>query len=172
MRVRRARISKPRGGYEEREVKEYWLTEAQATTILLQLRTPQARRLRVVVVKVVMAARRGMVHAPPPPVPVPVLSTSPIIGDTQLRAEFGAWCAMAARNLGVGVHRVHGAVRRQFRVPGIYQLPVVLYPMARELVESLGLRRLLLPQSRASAAPAADPRQQVLPLDQLHRRAR
>jgi hypothetical protein len=59
MRVHCARTLMPRGGYQEREVTEFWLNEHQATTVLLQLRTLPARRLRAAVVKVFVAYRCG-----------------------------------------------------------------------------------------------------------------
>jgi hypothetical protein len=71
---------------------------------------------------------------------------------------------MAARNNGVSVHRIHGELRRQCRVPGVYQIPLVLFPQARELVESLALGRLLLPVAKGRRLTAvADPAQHVLP---------
>lgn len=53
-------------------------------------------------------------------------------------------------------------VRRQFRVPGIYQRPVVLYPMARDLLEALALGRLLLPGATVRRLTAAASAQGVL----------
>ncbi len=164
MRVHCARISKPRGGFEEREVREFWLTEHQALAVLLQLRTPQARRLRGVLVRLFIAVRRGQLTAPQQ---VAVLSSAPLVGGSRAhRAELASWCQMAARNNGVSVHRVHGELRRLLRVPGVYLVPLVLYPQAREIVESLALGRLLLPSSKAKrhlAAVPADPAQRVFP---------
>jgi len=150
VRVHCARTSMPRGGYQEREVTEFWLNEHQATTVLLQLRTLPARRLRAAVVKVFVAYRRGQLATPQQ---VPVLASSPLLGDSQLRTEFAARCTTAATKLGVGIHRIHGAVRQQLRVVGIYQLPAVLYATVRELVDAWTARRLPLPA--ASRRPRA-----------------
>ncbi len=169
MRIRRVRISKPRGGYEEREVAEFWLNEHQATTILVQLRTPQVRRLRAAVVDVFVAYRRGQLPAPQQ---VAVLSSSPLLGDSQLRTEFAARCTTAATKLGVGIHRIHGAVRQQLRVVGIYQLPVVLYTYARELVDAWTARRLPLPAAsrrRGAARTGTAAAQTSLPLGEGRR---
>lgn len=154
-----ARYESRPGIWQERVVNEYWLTEHQALKVIARSETAIADAILDEVIQVFRAVLRGQLAEPQQ---VPVLSTSPVVGDSHLRAEFGAWCAMAARNLGVGVHRIHGAVRRQFRVAGIYQLPVVLYPMARDLVESLGLRRLLLPSSTGRPMRSV-PAQGILP---------
>ncbi len=166
MRVHCARISKPRGGYEERMVTEFWLNEHQALAVLLQLRTLQARQARGAVVRAFVAFRRGQLAAAPAPEQVPVLSTSPLVGDSRVhRSEISAWCRLAARNSNVSVHRVHGEVRRQFKAAGIYYVPLVLYPQARELLESLALGRLLLPGKPVERrlALVEDPPQHVLP---------
>lgn len=162
-RVSQARYESRPGIWQEREVSEFWLTEHQALAILLQLRTPEARRLRGIVIRVFVAVRRGELAAPQQ---VPVLSTSPLVGDSRVhRSEIAAWCRLAARNSNVSVHRVHGEVRRQFKASGIYYIPLVLYPQARELLESLALGRLLLPSKSAERrlALVQDEPQRVLP---------
>jgi len=156
-----SRIEIRPGVYRDQVVDEFWLTEAQALKVIAKSETAIADQILDEVIAVFIAYRRGQLAAPQP---VPVLSTSPLVGEGHLRAEFSGWCAMAARNLGVAVHRIHGAVRRQFRVAGIYQLPVVLYPMARDLVQSIAFGRLLLPGApsrRLTLVP--DPAQAVLP---------
>lgn len=155
----RATVARVETGVSSRPVTRYELTETGALLVISRSDTAIAHTITRQVVQVFVAARRGQ---RPESQQVPVLSTSPVVGDSHLRAEFGAWCAMAARNLGFGVHRIHGAVRRQFRVSGIYQVPVVLYPMARDLVEALGLRRLLLPTSTSKTLRSV-PTQGVLP---------
>jgi hypothetical protein len=155
-----ARIELRRGVHRDQVVNEYWLTEAQSLKVIAKSDTDIADKILDQVIAVFIAVRRGQMAAPEQ---VPVLSSSPLVGDSHLRAELSARCAMSARCLAVGIHRVHGFVRRQFRVPGIYQLPVVLYPMARDLLESLALGRLMLPAtpSRRLTA-AANPAQGML----------
>lgn len=156
--------SKP-GIWQERVVDQYWLTEAQALKVVAKSETAIADAILDEVIRVFIAYRIG--HLPTPtPEQVPVLSASPLVGDSRVhRSEIAAWCRLAARNSNVSVHRVHGEVRRQFRAPGIYQIPLVLYPQARELIESLALGRLLLagkPVERRLALVQDEP-QHVLP---------
>jgi hypothetical protein len=62
----------------------------------------------------------------------------------------------------------HGELRRQCRAPGVYHIPLVLYPQARELVEALALRRLMLPSSSARRLMVVTGQQQgVLPFPSL-----
>jgi hypothetical protein len=161
MRVHSARISKPRGGYEDRKVSEFWLTEPQATTILLQLRTPQARRVRVGVVKVFMAVHNGLLSTPQQ-VPVPVLPTSPTLGDLY-RADLKSRCAMCARCTGESIHRVHGWLRSQYKVSGVYQINGAFHEQVCRQLESWALGRVPLP-SRAprSLTAVAESTQGVL----------
>lgn len=138
----------------------YHLTETAAILVIARSNTKLAHAITRQVVQVFIAVRRGQLAAPEQ---VPVLATSPLVGDGHLRGDMSARCAMAARCLGVRIQRVHGFVRRQFKVPGIYQLPVLLYPMARDLLEALALGRLLLPPGNTGGAPpAADPKQTVI----------
>lgn len=154
-----ARVELRRGVHRDQFVNEHWLTEAQALKVIAKSETATADAILDEVIAVFIAVRRGQLGTPQQ---VPVLSAAPLVSDSRVhRAEMAAWCSMAARNLGVGIHRIHGAVRRQFRVAGVYQLPVVLYPMARELVESLALGRFLLPGARRLAV-VPDPAQRVL----------
>lgn len=141
----------------------YHLTETGALLAIARSDTKIAHAVTRQVVQVFIAVRRGDLPAPEQ---VPVLSSSPLVGDSRLhRAEMSSWCKMAARNNNMSVHRIHGELRRQCRVPGIYQIPLVLYPQAREFVESLALGRLLLPvgsgRHQLKSVPV-DPAQRVL----------
>jgi phage antirepressor YoqD-like protein len=57
------------------EVDEFWLTEEQAYAVTIHLRTPKASQLRIDLVKLYTAFRRGefVMEAPPPPPPAPML---------------------------------------------------------------------------------------------------
>ena len=161
--VRTARMqSTGLGRIRSRLVDEHWLTEAQALKVIAKSETAIADAILDDVIAVFIAVRRGQLATPQQ---VPVLSTSPLVGDSRVhRAEMVAWCTMAARNNGVTVHRIHGELRRQCRVPSVYQIPLVLFPQARELVESLALGRLLLPgKPNRRLAVVPDPAQRVLP---------
>lgn len=161
-RVHRTRYESKPGKWQEREVAEFWLTEHQALAVLLQLRTPLARRARASMVRMFIAYHRGEL---PVPQQVPVLSTSPLVGDSRVhRAEMVSWCELAAHRAHVSVHRIHGELRRQCRSPSVYQIPLVLFPQARELLEAIAHGRLMLPpRAVRRLALVADPAQGVLP---------
>jgi hypothetical protein len=165
----RATVARVATGVASRSATVYRLSETGALLVIARSNTKIAHAITRQVVQVFIAVRRGQLAAPQP---VPVLSTSPLVGDSRLhRAELAGWCVMAARNLGVRVQRIHGAVRRQFRVPGIYQLPLVFHPLACDLVESLAFGRLLLPNLASSPdlQAVADPPQGVLPFPTVRR---
>lgn len=159
----RATVSRTteRGG---RPGMQYRLTEIGTLLVIGRSDTKIAHAITRQVVQVFIAVRRGQLPAPQQ---VAVLSSAPLVGSSRPhRAELAAWCQMAARNNGVSVHRIHGELRRLLRVPGVYMVPLVLYPQARELVESLALGRLLLPSLKASrrlALVPANSAQRILP---------
>lgn len=72
MRCTMQRISKPNGGFEERTVNEYWLTEEQALLVAMHSKTERAKALRKEMVRVFMLARRGLLpqQAPTPTVTI------------------------------------------------------------------------------------------------------
>jgi hypothetical protein len=149
-------------GRRGRPATAYHLGETAAYLVCTRSNTKGAIGITRQIVEVFRAVRRGQLAAPQQ---VAVLSSAPLVGSSRPhRAELAAWCQMAARNNGVSVHRVHGELRRLLRVPGVYMVPLVLYPQARELVESLALGRLLLPTNagRRLALAPADPAQRVL----------
>jgi len=158
------------GVHREQVVNEYWLTERQALKVIAKSETEVADQILDEVIAVFVAYRRGQLAVPQQ---LAVLASTPLIGDSQLRTDFAARCSRAATKLDVGIHRIHGAVRQQLRVVGIYQLPVVLYAYARELVEAWMARRLPLPAAsrrrgaaRAGSSPAT---QMSLPLGKRRR---
>jgi hypothetical protein len=142
-------------------VTKYRLTETGTLLVITRSDTKIAHAITRQVIEVFKAVRRGQ---PPVPQQVPVMSSSPLVGETHLRGEVPAWCAMAARAQGVSVHRIHGELRREFHVPGVYQLPVLLWPFARNLLESLAFgRRQLASRSLRRLAVVPGPAQHVLP---------
>lgn len=77
------------------------------------------------VVEVVKEARlRGRPAQPPEAVqqvPVPVLPTSPTLGDLY-HDDTKGWCAMTARCTGQSVHRVQGWLRILYNVSSVYRI--------------------------------------------------
>lgn len=160
----RATVARVATGVSSIAVTRYRLTEIGALLVITRSNTKIAHAITRQVVEVFKAVRRGQLAASPPQ-QVPVLSTSPLVGDSRIhRAEVAAWCRLAARGSNVSVHKVHGELRRQFRAPGVYLMPLVLYPQARELLESIAFGRLLLAsKERQLKSIPADPSQRVLP---------
>jgi hypothetical protein len=66
------------------------------------------------------------------------------VGDTHVRGEVVLWCQLAAHAQRVTIHRVHGAIRRQYKIPSVYSLSVSVWPLARVFLEDLAMRRVFL----------------------------
>lgn len=141
---------------------EYWLTEDQALAVVALLKTPRARDVRIVLVKAFGALRRGTAN-----VPTRLdASQGPRIGEEpRLRAEVGELCRMVARASGTSLRRVHGYVRRIYRVPGVYHVSLYAWPFVRASLEAVGLGRLRIePPRRAPLRLIHGGRQLALPL--------
>ncbi len=131
------RTSMPRGGYRTTETDEYWLTEHQALAVLLQLRTPAARRVRAVVVRVFRAYTRGELRLAAAPASAPTTATR--IGDSAPHCEdLDRRCREAARSHRMSLQRVHGRVRQSLNAPGVYRITLENYERVCEVIDSLG----------------------------------
>lgn len=169
MRACQARIEKTGAirGFETRAVNEYWLNEAQALNLVALMRTERAAALRVGLVRLFVAWRKGAA-APPAALALDV-ATGPRIGEhPTLRADLERQCRLAARASGRTVHAVHGLVRRVMRVPGVYQLPVLAWEFARRLLDSIALGEIAIPsRKKAPVLQLVDRRQLPLPLPEV-----
>lgn len=135
---------------------EYRLTEAGALKVIARSETPVANAILEQVIDVFIAYRRGLIRPAAPA----VLATGVRVADNMLaREDVSSRCRLASAALGVHLGRVHGAVRRQFLVPGVYHVPLALLPIVREFLEALALRRLLLPGAPRRLPPKKDDRQ-------------
>ncbi len=141
----------------ERDVPEYWLNEGQAIALVALMRTDKARDLRIGLVKLFVAYRRGL--AAPAPL---VLATVATVGDDPLaRRDLGAWCVAASKTCRVSLNRIHGFIRKTYTAPGIYLMPRVTYDGAIALLQSLVRGDLLLPTKKCAPLRlvAKNPRQ-------------
>lgn len=138
--------------------REYWLNEDQAVALVALMRTPKARELRIALVKCFRAYRDGLL---PRAQPLSLdIAHGPRVGDVpNVREDLSALCAMTARASGHSLRRIHGFLRRTYRVPGIHHIALVLYPAVKQTLEAIGLGRLHL--ARALSAPV-DKRQLAL----------
>lgn len=138
-----------------------WLTEAAALKVIAKSETALADAMLDEMIEVFIKARRGLLVPPVAQKPTLELSfvNGPRVGEIpNLRADVASECAMAARASNNSVKAIHGAVRKTFRVPGVYQISTYLWPHVREFLHSVGLGRLVLAR-KARALPPADPRQ-------------
>lgn len=145
----------PHGGY--RDLTRYRLTEEGALLVGARSETATGRQALRKMVSVFMAYRRGLLE---PARVEPVLATAVRVGDNQRdRQEMAVWCEMAARGLGTSVRRVQGAIRRHYSVPGVYHLPLALWPLAQRYLQELATRKVLLPGPPAKPPKPKNPRQ-------------
>ena len=149
-----------RGG--TREGVEYHLSERGALIAIAKSETSIAHQITAQVIDVYLAVRSA--QARPATIPLDV-AHGPRIGETEFeRRELVSWCTLVAASLGVSVHRVHGAIRRTYRVPSAYAVTVLAWPLVRSFLEALGQRRILLPgRARPVLRLVQDTRQLGLP---------
>lgn len=135
-----------------RDVTEYHLTERGALKAIVKSETPKAVEITGQVIDVYLAAREASRPAPSVVVPMSEVHGTRV-GDTYARAEVAKWCRLAALEQGTTIHRVHGALRRQYKVPSVYALAVSVWPTARRFLEDLAGNQLRLAHSRQMPLP-------------------
>lgn len=134
--------------------REYRLTEEQAVALMSMLKTPTARLLRMAMVRLFVAYRRAELAAPEPATVQLEIAHGPRVGEVpNLRADISSLCAMTARASGQSVSKVHGFVRKTYRVPGIHHVAVVVWPAVKATLEQIALGRISIgPMRRALPA--------------------
>ena len=138
-----------RGGHRG-PVTEYHLSQRGALIAIAKSETPLADTITRQMVDVFMAFREGRLAPSLSAVPLAEVHGSRV-GETAARVELVAWSRLAAATLEVTVHRVHGALRRQYKVASPYHLSLSVWPTARAFLEALATKRLFL---EAPARPA------------------
>lgn len=143
----RPTVGRTRIGIAERDILEYHLTERGALKAIVKSETARAVEITGQVIDVYLAARESARPSPVVAAPAPI-SFADVhgsrVGETHARAEVASWCQVAALAHGVSVHRVHGALRRQYKVCSVYDLAVAVWPTARTFLESLAHGKLRL----------------------------
>ena len=98
---------------------EYWLNEAQAVALVALMKTTEARALRIGLVRLFVAWRRGHLAAS-------TVASAPIqarIGDDpRAKAQVRALSRAAARHSGLSTHRIQGGIRKPWGVISIYRI--------------------------------------------------
>ena len=140
----RPTVGRTRIGVAERDVVEYQLSERAALIAITKSETPLAVSITAQVIDVYLAVR----HRDPRPANTVVsldVAHGPRVGDTSERAELAALCRVVAAALSVSLHRVHGAIRREYGVPSAYAVSLLIWPTVRRYLERLALRKVALP---------------------------
>ena len=141
---------------------EYWLNEAQSVALISMMRTPEARALRIAMVKLFVAWRRGQVEPPTGLIPDDTPSQSCVMqarigDDVRLRACLKSLCDAAARTSGRSVQSIHGELRKPWGVASIYRIALTAYQhtayVLRQIIDdSLSIHRLA-PYKKQSEFP-------------------
>lgn len=141
-----------RGGHRG-PVTEYHLSQRGALIAIAKSDTPLADTITRQMVDVFMAYLEGRLAPAVKAVPIAEVHGSRV-GETISRAELVLLCVLATERLGVTIHRVHGALRRQFKVASAYHLALSVWPTARAFLEALVQGKLYLEAPTARARPS------------------
>lgn len=107
-------VGRAKVGHGWREVVEYHLSQTGAILAIMRSDTQAATAIARQVVEVFLAYRAGLMK------PTAMLGDARI-GDGSLhQGAARSHCRNVAKALGVTIHRVHGVLRREFKVPSIY----------------------------------------------------
>lgn len=110
-------VGRAKVGYGYREVVEYHLTQTGALLAIMRSETATAVAIARQVVEVFIQYREGRLQAVEKALP----SGDARVGDGVYHRELArSHCRRVAKRLKVSVARVHGAIRREFKVPSIY----------------------------------------------------
>ncbi len=149
---------KPLGG---RPGTEYRLNEAQAISLVALMKTAKAMQLRIALVQVFVSFRKGQLPVSSARVGLDI-AHGPRVGEVlTLRDKMKRQCQIAARSTGRSIQAVHGAVRRTWLVPSIYNVSVLAWPHVSNFIDDIALGRLLIPRGKGRPLQlvARDPRQ-------------
>jgi hypothetical protein len=110
-------VGRAKVGHGYREVLEYHLTQTGALLAIMRSDTQVATTIARQVVEVFLQYREGLLKAVEKALPV----GDARVGDGIYHRELArSHCRRVAKMLKVSVARVHGAIRREFKVPSIY----------------------------------------------------
>ncbi len=132
---------------------EYHLTRKAALLAIAKSETPMADTITRQMIDVFDAYLSGQRAPAVKAVPIAEVHGSRV-GETISRAELVLLCVLATERLGVTIHRVHGALRRQFKVASAYHLALSVWPTARAFLEALVQGKLYLEAPAPRARPS------------------
>lgn len=156
--------------------REYWLNEDQAVSLVAMMRTRAARALRIALVKVYSAWRRGLlVPATPPntaPHALPIdTSQLPRVSDYPAKVQELRSLASDAANASLcSINAIYGYVCEQYKVGSAFDVFLADWPGLRRVLLSIGEGRLLVPppapRKRLKRGPIASTKQgKLFPFD-------
>lgn len=149
------------GNGEGRNSNEFWLNEAQAISLTALLRTEAGRKARIVLVKAFVAQRRETI--PTLPVVAEIANAARMGDSPEMKAQMVGACVMAARAARTPLRKVHGFIRRTYRVSSPYFLAVVFWPQVRQMLVDLAMGRLALTCPTPRRLPGSNVRQLSFP---------
>ncbi len=146
-----------------RPMSGYLLNEAQAISLVALMRTPQAMKLRIDLVKVFISYRRGQL-APKASVRLDIAHGPRIGEEKRLRQMMQDACGLASRGSGKSIQAVHGAVRRTYLVTSVYHVSALLWSPVFSFLSDIANQRLILPTRKQAPLRlvARDPRQREM----------
>lgn len=141
-----ATVARTKLGHGWRDVLEYHLTQAGALIAISRSDTKMAVVITRQMIEVFLAYQRGALQ-PVAGVLDLTLVSGPRIGDSYtVKAELMGQCQSVAREIGTSVGRIHGVIRREFKVSSPYFVSMHLWPTVqkslKDLVKSHELRSL------------------------------
>jgi hypothetical protein len=146
MRATTARISKPKGGFEDRVVEEFHLTEREVIIATMAAKTPKAKRFRAQFAEVIVQARQQLrQHVETVDLRPEILNGPRICDSPRLVYELRATIEQFAIQFGWSIQRVHGWLRREWKTSSIYFMSRLFIAQLREDLEDLRCGRRSLP---------------------------
>ncbi len=144
----------------------FHLTEVGTMLVIAKSETTMALAITREMIGVFIAARRGLLApaaAVAPALPLDIAQGTRVGEMTCERADLIAWieCARAAQCS--TTKRIHGMLRREYRVSSVYHLSLLVWPFAKQLLQALALKRLALPGKAPKLRLLNGGKQAVLP---------
>lgn len=129
------------GGVEFREVETPMLNEAQALNLVALMRTARASELRVALIKVFIAVRKG---EGPPPLDGATLNAARIGDDPTAARALRNGVTRVRNATGYSTQRVHGFLRKTQRVSSPFAISLHLLAHVLQALEQVEFRQVAL----------------------------
>jgi hypothetical protein len=143
-----------------RPATEYWLTEAGALKVITRLNTPAADAIVDDMIRVYRSALRQLTPPPPPPSApaIPeglqdlIAQSKTVREDAEAEATLRGLITGVARVQQLTFQRVHGFLRREFRVVSCRYMTLAIASLARrKLIDCIALKTMVAPHLALAA---------------------